>query len=219
MPRPPLRLGRLSMLLLILLREARISSAQIAYYLGLDRRVVSVYLSRLKAKGLVAHDELGWYLTDKGLEYIEGYISAISNIHNKLTNNFKFKQLIEYFNWQHLFNRNLTEIQHLFNRNNTNQLIHRIEKVMGRPLTPEERSIIEYLADFMQKTGRKYWWPGEPLPLHIALRDELERLGISISSNSIERALRVLESRGVIFITYDTRRGVAKLRISRSLLG
>ena len=84
------------------------------------------------------------------------------------------------------------------------------------------------MEDFERKTGRKYWWPPEPVPLDLALSEELERWmrgrPRSSSSNSrgaspseIRDALRELEARGVIYITFDRRRGVQKLRLSRAI--
>ncbi|MCE4625831.1 MAG: hypothetical protein F7C35_08245 [Desulfurococcales archaeon] len=212
MARPPRRFGRLTMLLLLILREAPAPTVFLAFHLGVDTRKLSTYLSRLRSRGLVDYDEYGiWYLTEEGRKFIASIYES----------SFKLKNIMNYIaetNMTTLIHRNATEMQHLSYTNAT--LIHKAEQLLGRPLDDVEKAILEYLDDFTRKTQRKYWWPPEPVPLHLALQDELERRGISsIDSEEIERALRELEAAGVLYLTFDKRRGVAKVRISRALRG
>ncbi len=213
MPRPPLRLGRLSVLLLLILREAPAPAAFIAFHLGLDRPKVSMYLSRLKRLGLATYDSYGvWYLTEEGRRYIEALITSSENLKNIKEHLLRVESATLIDSNATLMRSNATVIRTYAT------LMRKAERLLGRPLDDVERAILEYLADFKSLAGREYWWPPEPVPLHLALAEELERRGISsISSSDVERALRELESAGVLFMTFDRSRGVAKVRISKGL--
>ena len=214
MPRPPLSLrSRLSLLLLLILREAPAPSHYLAYHLGEEPRKISRYLTHLRRLGLVERDEYGiWYVTEKGRELIERYmrsLDALSRIveqvrlATKIRGNTRESKAIQ-------GNPSLSTLQTVFER---------AERLLGRPLTRLERLLIGYLLDFTERTGRKYWWPPEPVPLPLALAEELERVsGNRVSPADVEQALRELEARGVVFVAFDRRRGVAKVRLSRSLV-
>lgn len=223
MPRPPRTVrSPLSILLLLLLRETPAPSHYIAFHLGEDPRKVSTYLGRLRRYGFVRRDEYGlWYLTDEGRDFVEKLEESLFNVKiaaNRVVQ--LFSNLLELQQKSTEINRNpqkSTQSQHLSAHLT---VLERAERLLGRRLKPVERALITYLYEFTRKTGRKYWWPPEPVPLDLALAEELARSSgssIDVSPSEVRRALRELESRGILYITHDRRRGVAKVRLSRSL--
>ena len=219
MPRPPLSLrSRLSLLLLLLLREAPAPSHYIAYYLEESPRKISRYLSHLRRLGLVERDEYGiWYTTQKGRELVERYMESLNELTatvSRLSEHIRVTTKIQGNT------RKYEEIQGNTSLFSQRTVLEKAEQLLGRRLTPLEEALINYLYDFAAKTGRKYWWPPEPAPLGHALLEELRRSSGSIDSSpgDVEAALRSLEARGVVYITYDRRRGVAKIRLSKQVL-
>ena len=211
--------SQLSILLLLILRESPAPSHYIAYHLGEDPRKVSTYLSRLRRHGLVARDEYGlWYLTDMGRMYVSkleetlvnsraAVNKALSALSNLLERQHKSAEIQQ----KSMQSRHLSALE---------TVKKRVEELLGREMTAIEEALIEYLYDFSRKTGRKYWWPPEPIPLDLALSEELRRSsGIDAGPSEVREALRELEARGVLYMTVDRRRQVAKVRISRQILG
>jgi len=228
-PRLSLR-SQLSILLLLLLREAPAPSHYISYYLVEDSDKVARYLRRLREYGLAARDEYGiWFLTEKGREYIERYLESMALLMKAAQN---IKEYIELFRDRTKTgqkpDRNRTKTGQKPDKNRTETslrtILEKAEQLLGRKLSRTEKALITYLHDFTRKTGRKYWWPPEPVPLPLALSEEL-RSSSSNSSSSIDATptnistiLRELEARGIIYIVHDKHRNTAKIRLSRTLL-
>ena len=214
--------------LLILLRSQSLPTHILAYSLELESRYISAYLSRLKKHGLVDRDEFGiWSITDLGLAYLDSLEKALSAINyiKDLVKQIANSQIIKLTT---KINRNATKIGRktkeihssnllasLFNDSaSLESFIEKVEERMERPLTEIEFKLVSFLWSFSVVTGRKYWWPPQPVSLVEALAEELR---ISSSIDALETALRELESKGIIYITYDKRRGVPKIRLDRSL--
>jgi DNA-binding transcriptional ArsR family regulator len=218
LPRPKLSLrSQLSILLLLILRESPAPSHYIAYHLGEDPRKVSTYLSRLRRNGLVTRDKYGlWYLTDMGRKYVlrleDSFINSKEAVRRALS---AFSNLLERQHKSTEIQQKSTETLHL---STLETIKKKVERLLGRKMNTIEASLVTYLYNFSRKTGRKYWWPPEPMPLDLALSEELRRSsGIDVGPGEVSRVLRELEARGIIYITHDRRRGVAKLRLSRAL--
>ena len=218
----------LTLTLLILLRSQSLPTHILAYSLNLPSNYVSRYLTHLKKLGLVYRDNFGlWSITDLGLSYLDSLEKALSAIDyikdlvKQLANSRIIKMTTK-------IQENTTKIQgkttkirlsnsiiDLFNNKaSLESFIEKVEERMERPLTEIEFKLVSFLWSFTVVTGRKYWWPPQPGSLVEALAEELR---ISSSIDALETALRELESKGIIYITYDKRRGVPKIRLDRSL--
>lgn len=230
--------SRLTLVLLLLLRRRSLPTHMLTEYLGLESKYVSSYLCYLRKLGFVRRDGFGfWLITDLGLSYLENVEKALSGNNNcvrdlaKQLANFRINKKTKINKRKQKKTRKnkkkqkkTKEIQNsnriidfLNGKTSFEKFLEKVEKRMNRPLTEVEFRLISFLWRFQETTGRKYWWPPGRTDLASALAEELR-----ISSSNIgglEEALRELESKGIIYITYDKRRGVAKIRIDRSLEG
>ena len=222
----------LTYILLILLRSRPLPTHIIAYTLQERGNYVASYLSYLKKRGLVWQDNYSyWHISDLGLQLLFLYENTISNIKEIEETLEKYRTFItakiikknarimqekfvkmqekaKFSNTSNITNYSFTE------RTSFEKFLEKVEKRMGRDLSETEHAIVKYLWDYSLVTGRKYWWPpSRHLDLATALAEELRISSIS----SISEALRLLESKGIIYITYDKRKGIPKIRIDRSL--
>jgi len=218
----------LTLTLLILLRSQSLPTHILAYSLNLPSKYISWYLSRLKKLGLVYRDNFGlWSITDLGLSYLDSLERSLSMI-DYLKDRVKQITSSQIIKLTTKIGKNTTKIGRktkeihssnlltkLFNNSaSLESFIEKVEERMDRPLTEVEFRLVSFLWSFTVVTGRKYWWPPQPVSLVEALAEELR---ISSSIDALEMALRELESKGIIYITYDKRRGVPKIRLDRSL--
>ena len=224
MPRPRFSFrSPLTYILLILLRSKPLPTHILAYTLQERSNYVSAYLCRLRDHGLIRRDEYGyWFITDLGVQYLVALERALSNIEElvkRLNNDLTIKLAT-------IINRNATKTQQKCNKNSSanllnnsltsfEKIVQEAEKRLGRGLSEVEYAILKYLWEFEKVTGRKYWWPPER---NVSLAEALaEELRIS-SINAVSAALRELESKGIIYLTYDRRKNVPKVRIDKSMV-
>jgi len=189
----------------------------------LESRIVSSYLSHLRKLGLVQRDGYGiWSLTEAGRKLIDSYEEAIYSLEHALKSLGK-SELAKFVSFLLETKkirgnpRKSEEIQGNQRESGLLTVLRRAEQLLGRRISETERALIVYLYDFTQKSRRKYWWPPEPVPLSLALTEELRSSGIDASPSELSRVLRELEARGVIHLQHDRRRGVVKVRLSRAL--
>jgi len=233
--------SELTYIILLILRHSLVPTRYISFLTGEPSKKISTYLSILKRKGLVRYENGFWTLTPQG-ERIADKLDSIfklysnifyrANLNNYLKNNMnedkKTKFIENNLNYSKKFLRNLNlskeiMINELKNQLETtktlDQVLSKAKEFLGRELSDIERAIVEFLFSFSSSRGRKYWWPEDSLGLAESLASKLSQtLGISISSIDVSYALKELEAAGVVFITYDKRRRVPKVRISRALL-
>ena len=235
MPRPKFSYrSKLTNILLILLYDTLAPTWFLANITGEPSKKVSRYLTYLKKSGLVKYVNGFWTLTEKGKEHVENlnsiykYFALFFN-NNDLNNYFKNKRYDDNLTTKIL--KNTTKISNnttktmiiqlkdkLETTKTLDQILLKAKEFLGRELNNVEKAILEFLFSFSISRDRKYWWPEDGLNLPEALAFKLSKiLGISISSIDIGKALRELEAAGIIFITYDERRKVPKIRISKSL--
>ncbi len=180
---------RTALILLIIHNYGALSTPQLAEYLGIPPKHIHGYLKYLRSKGLIRSNSYTYLLTELGEKYVEKYYNHLQYI------------------MRSYYRLNLTKL----NQNKLNSTKRIIDYIKDNYDIRDCNGIVRFLVEFRQKTGRKYWWAGEGS--HI---EELaERL--RISSNDVSRCLRLLEAKGVIYLTLDKRRGVVKLRLSRQL--
>ncbi|OYT57452.1 MAG: hypothetical protein B6U76_00990 [Desulfurococcales archaeon ex4484_217_2] len=228
MPRPKFTFrSPVTILLLILLRNRPLPTHIISVTLRERSNYVSAYLCRLRDHGLIKRDKYGyWSITDLGIQYLAALERAISNIEElveKLNNDLTIKLAT-------IINRNATKMQQKATKNNKNSRFNRLEsdltsfekiveeaeRRLGRGLSEVEYAILKYLYEFERITGRKYWWPPER---NVSLAESLaEELRIS-SINTVSTALRELEAKGILYMTFDKRKNVPKVRIDKSING
>ena len=226
MPRPRFSFrSPLTYILLILLRSKPLPSHILAVTLDMPSNYVSSYLCYLRKIGLVERDQFNfWYLSDLGHQFIFSLENSLENVEEK------FERLENYriFKLAKIIKKNARKTQKKCKRNSPANILNNIlnskkfekivlesEKRLGRGLTEVEYAILKYLWEFEQITGRKYWWPPER---NVSLAEALaEELRIS-SINAVSAALRELESKGIIYLTYDRRKNVPKVRIDKSMV-
>ena len=178
-----------SALILLLLRsEGALSSVQLARRLGLTTRQVLAYLHYFRRAGLVEKGSYVWMLTQAGREYTEKYGRHLQEIAQT------FAQGI-----------NLSKVA-----SSSIKSAKDIVEVIERQYDLGDcKGIVEFLVEFRLRTGRKYWWPGEGSHL-----EELSR-ELGISSSRAGWCLRKLEAQGIIYMAFDSRRQVVKVRLGR----
>ena len=228
MPRPKFTFrSPVTILLLILLRSRPLPTHILAFTLGVPSKYASRYLVRLKKLGLITQDGYGfWSITDLGLQYIVALERAISNIQEeikKLKESQIYKMTtIMYFQTTKIHSQTtLTNKAKLLSNVLNEQIsferiVQEAERRLGRGLSEVEYAILKYLYEFERITGRKYWWPPER---NVSLAESLaEELRIS-SINTVSSALRELEAKGILYMTFDKRKNVPKVRIDKSING
>jgi len=228
--------SNLTLSILLLLHDSQLTTYMLSKILSLPSNYVSSYLSILRKKKLISNDEEGyWCLTEKGLKIIEKII-LIDNLKQLIKQNYK-----QEITSQSLFNQKIklkakeTQRKHKINtkekpkkyKTNTKEIIiinnineydvlAKIQERLGRKLTKVEEEIIHFIISYTSETGRKYWWPSTS---GVSLAEALwENMSNSISINEISQALRELEAKAIIYITFDKRRNVPKIRLDRSLI-
>ena len=237
--------SELTYIILLILRHSLTPTRYISLLTGEPSKKVSKYLSFLKKKGLVRYENGFWTLTPQGeriadkLDSIFKFYSNIfyrANLNNYLKNDIsKNKKTTKIQIYSNLF-KNIPINSNLFQKieisssqvsSETTKIIDKIlfhanrmsKKYLGRSLDDVERAILEFLIEYYTDTGRNYWMPEDSQPLAEGLASVLSRIkGSSISSIDVASALKSLQSAGILFLTYDERKRVPKLRISKGFL-
>ena len=179
-----------ALLLLILGSEGELSAPQIAARLRIDVKAVHAYLAYFVSRGLVARSSYTFALTPRGEAYVKKHERHLQEVARSHHQSLKLSKLIStYLKKSKVI---VEEVKRLYDLSGC-------------------EDVVVFLVEFRLRTGRKYWWPARGS--HV---EELaERLGVS--SSVIGECLRRLESQGVIFMVYDGRRGVVKIRLGRQL--
>ena len=180
---------RTALILLLLYSNGALSAPQLAEYLGIPSRQVHGYLAYLKRRGLVRSNSYTYSLTQAGEQYVN-----------------------KYYNHLHYILRSYMRLNLAKLSKTKLNLAKRVVDYIGANYDVAGCiDIVRFLVEFRIRSQRKYWWPGESS--HI---DELaERLGLS--SSTVGMCLRRLEAQGVVYLTFDKRRGVVKVRLGRQL--
>ncbi len=214
--------SRTTFLLLLLLHEKPADTATLGYFLDMPVKHVLAYLSYLKRNGYVVRKGVFWQLTNSGIAYLS-ILEDIVKKYSTIANEFLSKEIHKKFirNSQEIHkkivsNNELESVIRYFSNENNRRLmsiISNIENRLQRQLNEIEYSIISFIIEKTSRLKRKYLWPPEPgLTIDVWLSEET-----GYNPTEIAGALSQLESAGIIYLTKDTRRGVIKIRLDRSL--